>query len=81
MKTLLHTADGKEYSRDYMDIFSSSRVHVRDILEEWINNIHLLKGEKKQCSLMFICIVAEYLTAYNELSSLDFFIKTRHLTM
>lgn len=79
MKTLLHTADGKQYSHDYYDIFCHARVDMREHLELWVEQIRDFKRHNQRPSLEYICMVAELLTAYNELTDFCLFIKTKHL--
>lgn len=79
MKTLFYTADGKPFSHDYYDIFVHARVVMRETLESFVDNIRIFKTRNESLSLEYICMVAELLTAYNELLDYSFFIKTKHL--
>lgn len=79
MITRLYTADGKPYSRDYYDIFVHARVDMRETLEAIVDNIRIFKTRNESISLEYICMVAELLTAYNELLDFSFFVKTKHL--
>lgn len=78
MKTLLHTADGKQYSDDYMSVFAVTRNVLNDEIEEDVKSLRQYKKIGHKCSLAYLVIVAASITAYNELSQCDFFVGTKY---
>lgn len=67
-----------KYTEDYNQIFSLCRVTLDDQIIEALKFIRSCKKEKIYLSLRYLCLIAEYITAYNELSNLSFFAKTKH---
>lgn len=67
-----------KYNSTYKDIFISARCALDEDLktEAQFMNYSIENGHK--CSWSFIAIVANDLTAYNELCTLDFFVRMRH---
>lgn len=78
MKTLLHTADGKQYSNSYMNIFASARNLLNNDIEEAVKYLLHCKKVGHECTLSYLIVVASFITAYNELSQLSFFLGTKH---
>ena len=78
MKTLLHTADGKQYSNDYISIFASARNLLDDQIMSAVEFLRHSKEIKHECTLAYLVVIANYITAYNELSQLSFFVHTKH---
>ena len=66
------------YSNDYRRIFASSRNLLNDELENYCDYLSMCKSIGHHCTWAYISIVANSLTAYNELSNLSFFVKTTH---
>lgn len=67
-----------KYNSTYKDIFISARCALDEDLksEAQFMNSAIESGHK--CSWSFIAIVANDLTAYNEISPLDFFVKLKN---
>lgn len=78
MKTLLHTADGKQYSNDYMTIFATARNLLNDEIGAAVKYLLDCKKVEHQCSLSYLVIIATFITSYNELSSLSYFVGTKY---
>ena len=78
MKTLLHTADCKQYSNDYMTIFVPARNHLSNDIGEAVQFLLHCKKVGHECTLSYLAIIATYITSYNELSSLSFFVGTKY---
>lgn len=64
-----------EYSLNYLDIFASQRSALEDNLTEFYRFISMGKNNGHPHSWEYLSLVANYLTAYNELSRLNFFVK------
>lgn len=65
------------YSKSYLDIFSSARNALNEELENDYNFISMCMKNGKSPSWLYLSMVAEELTAYNELSDCCFFIKMK----
>ena len=72
---------GFNYTEDYTLIFSSCRRLLVGQIRECLEFIYLRKKLGHPLSLKFLCFTAEFITAYNELSNLSFFVKTRHFNL
>lgn len=66
------------YTDNYSGIFSSCRNLINEELETAAKFMTYAKVAGHQHSWIYLAIIAEYLTAYNELSPLPFFIKMKH---
>ena len=77
MKTLLHTADGKQYSYAYISVFSVARALLREEIRRDIDDVRGFMTDGFHPSLYLLVTIANEITAYNELSSLSFFLKTK----
>ena len=64
-----------KYSLNYFDIFASQRSALDDKLTEFYRFISMGKNNGHTHSWEYLSLVADYLTAYNELSRLCIFIK------
>lgn len=67
-----------KYTEDYNLIFSLCRVTLDDQITEALEFIRHSKKIGHHLSLGYLCLIAEFITAYNELSNLSFFAKTKH---
>lgn len=70
-----------KYTQNYSLIFSSCRSLLDDQITESLDLVRLSMANNQQLTLEYLCVIAEYLTAYNELSNLSFFVKTIHFKM
>lgn len=62
------------YSSNYLDVFHTQRVQLDDELTNYYDFMSMCKTINHHHSCNYISIVANALTAYNELSGLDFFV-------
>lgn len=69
------TLDIMKYSLNYLDIFASQRNVLNDDLTEFYRFISMGKNNGHTHSWEYLSVVANCLTAYNELSRFDFFVK------
>ena len=67
-----------KYTENYNLIFSLCRVTLDDQITESLEFIRHCKSMGSHLSLSYLCLIAEFITAYNELSNLSFFAKTKH---
>lgn len=67
-----------KYTENYNLIFSLCRVTLDDQIIESLEFIRHCKAMGRHLSLRYLCLIAEYITAYNELSNLSFFVKTKY---
>lgn len=76
MKTLLHTADGKQFDERYAIVFFVARGVIN---QELVGDVAFIRDCIKyghQVSLGYLVSVADLITTYNELSPLRVFYKT-----
>lgn len=62
------------YSSNYLDVFNTQRVQLDDELTQYYDFMSMFKTIKHHSSWNYISIVADALTAYNELCGLNFFV-------
>lgn len=67
-----------KYTENYNIIFASCRVHLDDQITEALEFIRHNIAMGRHLTLGYLCLIAEFITAYNELSNLSFFAKTKH---
>lgn len=67
-----------KYTEDYNLIFALCRVTLDDQITEALEFIRHNIAMGRHLSLKYLCLIAEFITAYNELSNLSFFAKTKH---
>lgn len=67
-----------KYTEDYNQIFSLCRVTLDDQIIESLEFIRHNIAMGRHLSFGYLCLIAEFITAYNELSNLSFFAKTKH---
>lgn len=67
-----------KYTENYNLIFASCRVSLDDQITEALEFIRHNTAMGRHLTLGYLCLIAEFLTAYNELSNLSFFAKTKH---
>lgn len=72
MATINMTTDYK------FDIFIDARVMYDEMLTHAYGFITTNQAEKRSHNLLYLCIIADYLTAYNELSTLGYFCRMKH---
>lgn len=78
MKTRLYTADGKQYSEDYMmNVFASARVELREEIQREVGWIRDWIADNVHPSLRMLVMIANDITAYNEMSYCRSFFKTK----
>lgn len=76
MKTLLHAADGKQFSYSYAIVFSIARSIIdRELIGEVAFIRDCIKNGH-EVSLEYLVSIADLITTYNELSPLRVFYKT-----
>ncbi len=63
------------YDRQYMDMFYLARNTIRETLEHYYEHLKSCKSIGYFCGWEFIVLVAEQLTAYNELAYVGVFFK------
>lgn len=66
------------YSKNYMDMFSSARYALCKELEHNYNFIKMCQAVSNPPSWLYFSMAADDLTAYNELSDCYFFVKMKH---
>lgn len=66
------------YSNNYLSVFNPQRTQLDDDLTRFYSFICYCKTIGHHHSWRYISLVADALTAYNELCDLDFFVKMKH---
>lgn len=66
-----------DYKQQYMDIFTYTRVLIGDDIEKDVEFIEKGREAGHQFSIGFLALVAEHLTAYNEMYPYPEFIPVR----
>lgn len=77
MKTFLHTPDGNQYSEDYMSVFSSARVELLEEIQREVGWVREWMEDNYHPTLKLLVMIANNITAYNEMSTIIFFYKTK----
>ena len=67
-----------KYTKNYNQIFFSCRALLDDQITECLEFIRLRQKMGHHLSLGYLCLTAELITAYNELSNLSFFATTKY---
>ena len=71
---MIHDQVFMKYNKNYDIIFAILDDRITEAVEFISHNIAI----GRHLSLRYLCLIAEYITAYNELSNLSFFVKTTH---
>lgn len=77
MKTFLHTPDGNQYSEDYMSVFSGARVALLEEIQREVGLVREWMEDNYHPTLKLLVMIANDITAYNEMSPIRFFYKTK----
>lgn len=67
-----------DYKAQYMDVFAYTRELIGDDIEEDVEFIEKGREEGHQFSIGFLALVAENLTAYNEMYPYPEFVPVRY---
>lgn len=62
---------------NYLDVFANARVMLNDELTNFFRTLREYKKINHQCSIAYLKIGADCLTAYNELSPTSFFVSSK----
>lgn len=66
------------YSSNYLSVFSSQRVQLDEELTQFYSLMSICKTNEHHHSWTYIIMVADALTAYNELCDLSFFVTMKY---
>lgn len=67
-----------KYTEDYNRIFAGCRILLDSQITEALEFIRRNIAMGRHLTLGYLCLIAEFITAYNELNNLTFFAKTKH---
>lgn len=67
-----------KYTKNYNLIFASCRVMLNNELTKSFEHVRTYTSRNYSFSRSYLCELANLLTAYNELTNLSFFAKSKH---